>query len=209
VDVFKNSFKGEEHKHLKNFHVITAPLTLNFIESIVARKEKLNKKSGRHEATFTDDGFALGMAYILRLLGQDEDFDSLHWFDAVNAHIEKKTNEINAMKAAVSQKKGPEKEEDIQHVQITSKRLASLRLEFEMLFYSFTGARIFFRDPNEKSGPVTGVEGKVSNKEGQPEEKKDAAPAAAAPAAPSADGIPAAPPADAPPMAPPFDAPPM
>jgi hypothetical protein len=37
------------------------PLTLNFVEKLMMQKEKLNKKGGRQETAFSDDGFALGM----------------------------------------------------------------------------------------------------------------------------------------------------
>ena len=42
---------------------------MNFIEHILAAKEKLTKKN-KVGAAFTDDGFVMGVAFILKLLDQ-------------------------------------------------------------------------------------------------------------------------------------------
>jgi WASH complex subunit 7 len=55
---------------------------LNFVEHSISCKEKLNKKN-KIGAAFTDDGFVMGLAFILKLLDQYHDFDSLHWFQSV------------------------------------------------------------------------------------------------------------------------------
>ena len=51
-------------------------------------KEKVNKKN-KVGASFTDDGFVMGVAYILKLLDQYKEFDSLHWFQSVSEKYQK------------------------------------------------------------------------------------------------------------------------
>lgn len=51
-------------------------------------KDKMNKKN-KIGAGFTDDGFVMGIAYILKLLDQYSEFDALHWFYSVNERYNK------------------------------------------------------------------------------------------------------------------------
>lgn len=69
VDVFTPVFRNPKNVHLKNFYAIVPPLTLNFVEHMILSKDKMSKKN-KVGAAFTDDGFAMGIAYILRLLDQ-------------------------------------------------------------------------------------------------------------------------------------------
>ena len=185
VKIFQDVLKNDEQKHLQNFFAIIPAMTLNFVEKNMQHKEKLNKQSGRFEASFTDDGFALGLAYIMRVLDQDASFDSLHWFEAVNVYINNKRAESQFVVQPQAQQQGPRggsskeaKEaakqkaaEDALAAQVVMKKLNAIQMEFELIYYSFSGARIFFQEV--KSGPGAGVEGTEKQ-----DEKKDAAGAA-------------------------------
>ncbi len=69
VNVFARQFNSSKHVHLRAFYAIVPPLTVNFVDHIVAAKEKISKKrqqlhqqerTGASLSAFTDDGFAMG-----------------------------------------------------------------------------------------------------------------------------------------------------
>ena len=68
VQVFSNQLNDEKQTHLQNFYLILPALTVNYIEHISTSKEKIFKKN-LDGAAFTDDGFSIGLAYCLTLLG--------------------------------------------------------------------------------------------------------------------------------------------
>ncbi|XP_033098788.1 WASH complex subunit 4-like isoform X2 [Anneissia japonica] len=136
VDVFSPEFRTSKNMHLRNFFMILPPLSLNFVEYSIGCKEKLNKKN-KVGAAFTDDGFAMGVAYILKLLDQYRDFDSLHWFHSVRRKYAQEKEGVK--KAQV------EDEKLMQTGSLTIKRLETYQREFDLLYYSLSSARIFFR----------------------------------------------------------------
>ena len=69
VQIFANQLNDEKQSHLKNFYLIIPALTVNYIEHITTAKEKIFKKN-LDGASFTDDGFSMGLAYCLTLLGK-------------------------------------------------------------------------------------------------------------------------------------------
>lgn len=89
VDVFRPFFRDPRHAHLRHFYLIVPPLTVNYAEHIVTCKEKLNKKNRQEASIFTDDGFAMGLAYCLSVLDQWKDFDSLQWSGSVRQFFER------------------------------------------------------------------------------------------------------------------------
>lgn len=144
VDVFSKSLKGSENKnpHLNNFYVVLPALSLSFVESITARKEKMTRKSLKTTKTseanigFTDDGFTVGVAYILTVLDQYSSFDSLHWFDSVQEKIDRDNEE--AMKDRAQDDKLT------QTTSLTLKRLQVMQREFDLLKYNLTSCKILF-----------------------------------------------------------------
>lgn len=141
VGVFAPEFRSIKNMHLRNFYMIVPPLTVNFVEHSISCKEKLNKKN-KVGAAFTDDGFAMGVAYILKLLDQYQEFDSLHWFQAVR---EKYVKEMNAVVKEQNVQSTSQDEKLMQTMNLTQKRLDVYLQEFELLYFSLSSARIFFR----------------------------------------------------------------
>lgn len=141
VAVFAPEFRSAKNMHLRNFYMIVPPLTVNFVEHSISCKEKLNKKN-KTGAAFTDDGFAMGVAYILKLLDQYLEFDSLHWFQAVRDKYKK---EMNAVVKEQNVQSASQDEKLLQTMNLTQKRLDVYLQEFELLHFSLSSARIFFR----------------------------------------------------------------
>jgi len=159
VGVFAPEFRSEQNMHLRNFFIITPPLFLNYVEHMLINKDKMKNKKGQQTITtcFTDDGFAIGVAYILKLLNQNVDFDSLHWFESVTQRYTTEQDKLQGALAKAQQQQQPVKgkkapppsekaTEEQQTALLTLKKLKAYQMEFELLRFSFSGSRIFFKD---------------------------------------------------------------
>lgn len=143
VKVFAPVFRNPQNLHLRNFYMIVPPLTINFVEHSLICKEKLNKKN-RAGAAFTDDGFAMGMpifllsfkfcfardyyfllvglAYIMELLEQNNNLNSIHWFHSVQTKYAHDKQNLSVQKAVASK----EDQKLQQTLSLTEKRLHSI-----------------------------------------------------------------------------------
>lgn len=78
--------------------MLVPPLIINFVEYSLGCKERLRKRQAAQNVqqrsktdktlAFSDDGFEMGLAYLLQLLDQNTLFDSLHWFKAMHTKLD-------------------------------------------------------------------------------------------------------------------------
>jgi WASH complex subunit 7 len=84
-------------------------MQINFIERTLIAKDKLGKKNAPN-AYLTDDGFAMGCAYLLHVLGLNKAFKSLHWFATI--HTKFKTDIAKVQKQHANPSQYPDDEEE-------------------------------------------------------------------------------------------------
>ncbi|VDK85426.1 unnamed protein product, partial [Onchocerca ochengi] len=80
--------RNTKYEHLNFFYMIIPPLTINYVDRMLSCKGKLGRRAKQNN-TFTDDGFILGVAFILVLLDQYTYFLALNWFQSVARECEK------------------------------------------------------------------------------------------------------------------------
>lgn len=96
---------------------------------------------------FCDDGFVMGIAYVLAILKQDRLFESLHWWDAVRAQHTAELAAYQKEAAMLGKTKGDADRRE--ELDFKLKRVQSEAREFEALYFAYMGARNFFRADTE------------------------------------------------------------
>lgn len=149
MEAFSTFFRNDKNPHLKLFYLIVPAITLNYIEYIIAAKENMNKKTKELGTCFTDDGFAMGLAYILRLLNQNTEFDSLSWFKAVHQKFSLELDQLAKLREEYSSGNNTSNMNyDVklqQTLALSEKRINVILYEFDLLYCNLNSAKIFFQ----------------------------------------------------------------
>ena len=150
VNVFEKMLNVEGQEHLENFWIAVPPLCLNHVNYITGMKERLSSsgKPGGKATCYTDDGFAIGLAFLLRTLNQWDRFDSLHWFNAgrKNGSVAQYFKLDAQLLETRFKDKGNKNKLSVEEYQHRMKLNQRSTLEMELLGFSISSARVFFLD---------------------------------------------------------------
>lgn len=89
VSVFQSVLLTSEHDHLKTFYMIIPALCISWIDASLLAKDAMYKttRGVTKEMYYTDDGFAVGVAYCLAILKQSRKNEGIHWIESVNHKV--------------------------------------------------------------------------------------------------------------------------
>lgn len=164
VSVFQQVLMKGDQSHLESFYMIVPALSLSWVGASQQAKSNMYKSK---EGYYSDDGFAMGIAYIMAILKQSDKFDGLHWFESMRLKLDADAQKIAEMKAERGARQQQQKqkqkqsrsifsrsvvetgseddEEEIYAIQQSESKLVATRREHDLLFFSLSGARIFFK----------------------------------------------------------------
>lgn len=135
---------------LKNFFALIPAVSLAFVDHVTRGRDKLAKRNNT-DAFISDDGFPLGCVFLLRILGVSDQFNSLNWFDSVQAKlgIDLKAAEEKRTKKADKKQQGFEMidyENEAYEEEISIKRIENTRKEYNLLQFNITASAILFKE---------------------------------------------------------------
>ena len=135
VTAFSQSITLEKFPELPLLAFLLPPVTLTFVDTaILARDNLLKKTKTEDNAYFSDDGFIMGMCYLLKLFFADKKFESLNWFPSVIEFYNSKKGEKKKDKHSVGI--------DI----LNDRQITSYKEQFELQYFTYTSASLLFTD---------------------------------------------------------------
>ena len=135
INAFRPSINLEKIPNIDLFAFLLPPLTLTFIDNAINARDTLLKKKKTDESLyFSDDGFIMGMCYLLKLFLADKKFESLNWFSSVIEFYNSKKGDkkVDKYTGGVDT--------------LNDRESASYKEQFELQFFTYTTASILFMD---------------------------------------------------------------
>ncbi|GMS84066.1 hypothetical protein PENTCL1PPCAC_6241 [Pristionchus entomophagus] len=162
VSFFRDSFSSSSSfSHLSSMAILTPALTINYVDHMLTCRDRSKRRAPvapigggssqapstvggveSKEMTYVDDGFVLGMTYLLTVINCWESFAALNWFRSVLERVDQERRRLDELTRNAEGGK-------TNNLKIN--QLDSYEKEFKLLWYSFQSARMFFAiDEEEK-----------------------------------------------------------
>ncbi len=142
VNAFGDALSKEKINDIELFAFLFPAITITFIEKLIICKDNLQKKNEQGEAFFSDDGFIIGICYLLKVFKINELFDSLNWFPSVIQYYKNQQMNYDLKK---KEKKKMSSDMDIEF-NISERKISTYSKQFEILYYSYTAASVLFNE---------------------------------------------------------------
>ena len=134
VKSFAGSFSPEKIHDIDLFAFLLPPLILTFIDTSIQSRDNLQKNESGENSYFSNDGFMMGVCYLLKVFDADKQFESLNWFPSVIAEYE---NQLNKLKSnEISQTSNT----------MDIKQINCCLEQFKLQYFTYTSASFLFTD---------------------------------------------------------------
>ncbi|XP_019055712.1 PREDICTED: WASH complex subunit SWIP-like isoform X2 [Nelumbo nucifera] len=86
--VFSKEIQSSKNIPFKDFHLIVPALVISLVDSRANCKDKLLRRSrDRGNQIVMDDGFIMGVAFLLKVTMQEKSFDQMYWFTGMHKYL--------------------------------------------------------------------------------------------------------------------------
>ena len=136
VTTFGDTLSSAKVPDIELFAFLLPPLTISFIDNAINARDNLMKKNKNEEsAYFSDDGFMVGVCYLLKIFSADKRFESLNWFPSVISYYRAK--QVGKQK----------KDRNSYGVNTLNERqINSYKEQFEIQYFTYSSASILFTE---------------------------------------------------------------
>jgi WASH complex subunit 7 len=144
VDLFSGLLsKSTQQDHLDLFYLVVPALIINYIDHLINCKERASLRSSaiRFGALLSDDGFAIGVAFLLTVLDQTGDHNKLDWLGQTCSRLR---FDIDGVSKRLT---NPSYEESLKQTSsMTMRRLNKLHAEYVALDHTLMCALLLFEN---------------------------------------------------------------
>ena len=136
---------------LKNFYTLIPAITTSQVNHVVDGRNKLRNTNNKH-AFISDDGFALGVAFLLKILGIDEAYKGLNWIESIQSKLnedidlhQKKQERMQKYKKEFQQNVYEDEDNRDEEAMFIKQKQDTLQ-EYTMLSYQMSASAILFKE---------------------------------------------------------------